>query len=162
MVRDGISDMKRILLMLTFCFAIECLSTEQALAQQIPPTARTIEAFRRIEPQMSMMQVIDICGVPDEDTGSGIHIYVYKLSDRSLVRIGTPDKKRLIYVVHVLPNGEARSIIKIPERKDKRKRRVPSTRRPTNRWTRAAGAQNTCPRVTAGGSDTSLLRRKVL
>ena len=154
--------MKRILLMLTFCLAIECLSTEQALAQQIPPPARTIEPFGRIEPQMSMKQVIGICGVPDEDIGSGIHIYVYKLSDGSLVRIGTPDKKRLIYVVHVLPNGEARSIIKIPERKDKRKRRVPSTRRPTNRWTRAAGAQNTCPRATAGGSDTSLLRRKVL
>ena len=126
-MRDGVSDMKRILLMLTFCFAIECLSTEQALAQQIPPTARTIEAFRRIEPQMSMKQVIDICGVPDEDIGSGIHIYVYKLSDRSLVRIGTPDKKRLTYIVHVLPNGEARSIIKIPERKDKRKRRAQGT-----------------------------------
>ncbi len=134
---DGVSDMKRILLMLTFCLAIECLSAEQALAQQIPPTARSIEAFRRIEPQMSMKQVVGICGVPDEDIGSGIHIYVYKLSDGSRVRIGTPDKKRLIYVVHVLPNGEARSIIKIAERKDKRKRRVPSKRRPTNRWTGA-------------------------
>src|SRR3989440_5379366 len=132
--------MKRILLMLTFCITIECVSTEQALAQQLPPTARTIEAFHRLKPQMSMKQVIDICGVPDEDTGSGIHIYVYKLADGSLVRIGTPDKKRLIYVVHVLPNGEARSIIKIPERKDKRKRRVPATRRGTNRWTRAAVA----------------------
>ena len=143
MVRDGISDMKRILLMLTFCFAIECLSTEQSLAQQIPPTARTIEAFRRIEPQMSMKQVIDICGVPDEDTGSGIHIYVYKLSDRSLVRIGTPDKKRLIYIVHVLPNGEARSIIKIPERKDKRKRRAPSRHRPTTTQLRATSQEKT-------------------
>jgi len=123
--------MKRILLMLTFCITIECASTEQALAQQIPSTARAIEAFRRIQPQMSMEQIIEICGVPDEDIGSGIHIYVYKLADGSLVRIGTPDKKRLIYVAHVLPNGEARSIIKIPERKDKRKRRVPSTRRPT-------------------------------
>ena len=132
--------MKRILLIVTFCLAIECLSTEQALAQQIPPTARTIQAFRRIKPKMSMKQVIAICGVADEDVGSGIHIYVYRLSDGSLVRIGTPDKKRLIYVVHVLPNGEARSIIKIPEGKDKRKRRVPSTRRGTNRWTRAAVA----------------------
>src|SRR5436305_1919888 len=132
--------MKRILFMLTFCLAIECLSTEQALAQQIPPTARTIEAFRRIKPQMSMKQVIEICGVPDEDIGSGIHIYVYKLSDRSLVRIGTPDKKRLIYVVHVLLNGEARSIIKIPERKNKRKRRAPSRHRPTNRRTRTESA----------------------
>src|SRR5438067_5146762 len=133
---DGASHMKRILLMLTFCLTIECRSTEQAIAQRIPPTARTIEVFHRIKPQMSMKQVIDICGVPDEDIGSGIHIYVYKLSDQSLVRIGTPDKKRLIYVVHVLPNGEARSIIKIPERKDKRKRHAPSRHRPRNRWTR--------------------------
>ena len=140
MCGDGVSNIKRILLILTFCLAIECLSTEQALAQRIPPTARTIEVFHRIKPQMSMKQVIDICGVPDEDIGSGIHIYVYKLSDGSLVRIGTPDKKRLIYVAHVSPNGEARSIIQIPQRKHKSKRRLPSARRPTNRWTRAAGA----------------------
>src|SRR2546423_3106483 len=134
--------MKRILFMLAFCLAIECLRTEQALAQRIPPTTRTIEAFRRTKPQMSMKQVIDICGVPDEDIGSGIHIYVYKLADDSLVRIGTPDKKRLIYVAHVLPNGEARSIIQIPQRKHKSKRRLPSARRPTNRWTQAAGVRN--------------------
>src|SRR5438067_6794354 len=135
---DGASHMKRILLMLTFCLTIECRSTEQALAQRTPPTARTIEVFHRIKRQMSMKQVIDICGVPDEDIGSGIHIYVYKLADGSLLRIGTPDKKRLIYVAHVLPNGEARSIIQISERKDKRKRRVPSTRRPTTHSSRLA------------------------
>jgi hypothetical protein len=140
------------LVMLTFCLAIECLSTEQALAQRIPPTARTIEVFHRIKPQMSMKQVIDICGVPDEDIGSGIHVYVYKLSDGSLVRIGTPDKKRLIYVAHVSPNGEARSIIQIPQRKHKSKRRLPSARRPPNRWTRAAGA---C-------FATNLMRRRVV
>ena len=148
MCGDGVYDMKRILLMLTFCITIECVSTEQALAQQIPPTARTIEVFHRIKPHMSMKQVIDICGVPDEDIGSGIHIYVYKLADGSLVRIGTPDKKRLIYVAHVLPNGEARSIIQIPQRKYKSKPRLPSPRRPTNRWTRAEPAclsSTTCP-----------------
>ena len=104
--------MKRILLMLTFCLASECLSTEQALAQRIPPTARTIEVFHRIKPQMSIKQAIDICGVPDEDIGSGIHIYVYKLADGSLVRIGTPDKKRLIYVAHVLPHSKGRPILR--------------------------------------------------
>ena len=128
--------MKRILLMLILCITFEYFSTEKALAKQIPPTARTIEAFRRIKPEMSMEQVIDICGIPDADIGSGIHIYVYKLSDGSLVRIGTPDEKRLIYVAHVLPNGAARSIIKIPARRDKRKRRVSSVRRPINHSTR--------------------------
>ena len=146
-MRDGVSDMKRILLMLTFCLTIECLSTEQALAQRIPPTARTIEVFHRIKPQMSMKQVIDICGVPDEDIGSGIHIYVYKLSDGSLVRIGTPDKKRLIYVAHVPLNGEARFVIQIPQRKYKSKRRLPSARRPTNRWTRAEPADLSSARL---------------
>src|SRR2546423_4184556 len=133
---DGANDMKRILLLLAFCLAIECLSTEQELAQRIPPTARTVEVFHRIKPQMSMKQVIEICGVPDEDIGSGIHIYVYNLSDGSLVRIGTPDKKRLIYVAHVQPNGKARFIIQIPPSKHESKRRLPSARRPTNRWTR--------------------------
>src|SRR5205823_10924340 len=128
---NGVSDMQRIPLMLIFCLTIGCVSTEQAFAQQIPLTARTLEAFRRIKPHMSMKQVIEICGVPDKDIGSGIHIYVYRLSDGSIVRIGTPDKKRLVYVVHVLPSGEARSVITISKRKEKRKRRVRSTRHPT-------------------------------
>lgn len=116
--------MKILVLMIISCTTVVFLSIKSVSAQQIPTTARTIEVFRRIKPNMSMKQVIEICGQPDEDIGSGIHIYQYKLSDDSLVRIGTPDKKRLIYVNHILVNGEGHSIIKIPERKYKRKRRI--------------------------------------
>ena len=126
--------------MLIFFITIQYVSTEGVFAIQLPPTARSINSFRRIDSRMSMKQIIRICGVPDKDVGSGIHIYVYNLSDGSLVRIGTPDNKRLIYVTHVLQNGDLHPIIKIPLGKRKLKRRVLSMGRPTNRWTRAAGA----------------------
>jgi hypothetical protein len=74
--------------------------------------ARSIDAFNRITAEMSMKEVIEICGPPAEDIGSGIHIYVYKLSDGSVVRVGTPDQKRLFYVVHVQTNGENRYLVR--------------------------------------------------
>ncbi|MCP3985645.1 MAG: hypothetical protein GY723_14740 [bacterium] len=40
-----------------------------------------------------------ILGEPDEDSGSGIHIYHYALTDRSTVFIGE-DGRRLRYVTH--------------------------------------------------------------
>jgi hypothetical protein len=59
-----------------------------------------------------MKEVIRLCGEPDGDIGSGIHIYVYQLSDGSVVRVGTPDNKRIMYVVHVLTSGEERQLLR--------------------------------------------------
>ena len=76
-----------------------------------PPVMRSIECFNRIKAEMTMDEVIKICGLPDDDIGSGIHIYIYQLSNGSTVRIGTPDRKRLFYVVHLQPNEKAHYLI---------------------------------------------------
>ncbi len=96
------------------------------LPEKIPPTADSIAAFRRIKPGMSMKDVVEICGLPAKDIGSGIYVYIYELPDQSKVRVGTSDGKQLWYVVHVLPSGEEREIIRNLARE---KKPQPSARR---------------------------------
>ncbi len=48
---------------------------------------------------MSYADLVKIFGEPDEDIGSGIHIYVYKLSDSTSIIIGYTDK--ILYAKHV-------------------------------------------------------------
>ena len=90
---------------------VKSLMPQLSQASESLSKPRTIEMFQRIKRQMSMKQVIRLCGEPDKDIGRGIHIYVYELADGSVVRIGTPDDKKIIYVVHVLANGTARSVL---------------------------------------------------
>jgi hypothetical protein len=80
-----------------------------------PKTARDIEPFRSLNKSMTMVDVVRKCGLPDEDQGSGIHIFVYYLDSGTRVRIGTPDLRKLIYVRHVDYFGRSTSLI--PEMK---------------------------------------------
>ena len=43
-------------------------------------------------------KITKILGEPDDDIGSGIHIYVYKLEDGNHLRVGTADPTRIIYI----------------------------------------------------------------
>ena len=61
---------------------------------------------------MNMKQIIESCGEPDKDIGSGIHIYVYELADGSVVKIGTPDDKHIMYAMQVMANGKAHYLFK--------------------------------------------------
>ncbi len=72
----------------------------------VPATTRSIASFRLITDRLSMKQVVEVFGLPDRDIGSGIYIYVYDLADGSHVIIGSPDGKRLLYVIHSLANGQ--------------------------------------------------------
>ena len=117
--------MNRILLALTTCLIF--ISADSVFAQdgnaglsvknlgsQITHTSKTctIKAFRSIKRRTSMKEVIRLCDEPDKDIGSGIHIYLYKLADGSLVQVGTPDDKQIMYVMHVAANGKKRYLLK--------------------------------------------------
>ena len=110
--------------------ALALSSTTQARAETIgkaTPKTCSAKALRRIKSKMSMKRIIKLCGEPEKDIGSGIHIYVYELEDGSSVWVGTPDRKRIIYVTHVLPDGEKRVIIQTwmnaaPPRRARRKK----------------------------------------
>ncbi len=78
----------------------------------IPLTARSIAPFRLITDRLSMKQIVEVFGLPDKDIGSGIYIYVYNLKDRSQVRIGTPNGKQILYVVHSLENGQQHDLFR--------------------------------------------------
>jgi isopenicillin-N N-acyltransferase like protein len=77
-----------------------------------PPTARRLDAFKRIKASMSMEDVVRLCGVPDQDVGSGIYVFIYKLDDGSTVRIGTADLKKLLYVQVHLSDGQNADLLK--------------------------------------------------
>ncbi|MDQ3712162.1 MAG: hypothetical protein M3388_08095 [Acidobacteriota bacterium] len=92
--------------------SVKSLMSQRHRASESFLKPRTIEMFRRIKRRMSMKQVIELCGEPDKDIGSGIHIYVFALADGSVVRVGTPDDERIMYVVHMLANGKERYLLR--------------------------------------------------
>ena len=57
-----------------------------------------------------MTDVVRKCGIPDEQQGSGIYIFLYDMNDGSLVAIGTADLNRLMYVNHIT-NHQSRSLL---------------------------------------------------
>lgn len=73
-----------------------------------------------------MLDIVKKCGVPDENRGSGISIFVYRLRDGSSVNIGTGDMSHLFYMNHVTTTG-SKSLFKRPAAKKPvtTKRRTP-------------------------------------
>lgn len=68
-------------------------------------TELTYSQFEKhLEKEMSYQQIVLRFGRPDADIGSGIHIYVYTLSDKSIMYIGYADE--VVYAKHVSENGQ--------------------------------------------------------
>ena len=86
----------------------------QIMLPGAPKTARDIEEFRSLRKTMTMADVVRKCGLPDQHTGSGIYIFVYRLRDGNTVMIGTADLKSLIYARHVDKSGKSTSLISEP------------------------------------------------
>jgi len=64
----------------------------------------TADYFReKLVASMSYKDIVKNFGQPDEDRGSGIHMYVYKLSDNTEIVIGFTDK--ILYARHVDANA---------------------------------------------------------
>jgi hypothetical protein len=97
--------MKKIFFCITVLFlfvAVSCSKKEQ--------DRDSFEYFNtRLEAGMKYDNIVKVFGWPDDDIGSGIHIYVYKLSDGSAIWIGYADK--IIYAMHVDRNGQLLHII---------------------------------------------------
>jgi hypothetical protein len=76
-----------------------------------PKTARVLAPFRKIQPRMTMIDVVKLCGIPDEHQGSGIFIFLYRLRDGSVVAIGTGDLRHLMYAQHIANSGKVTSLL---------------------------------------------------
>ncbi len=68
---------------------------EEFYAFESPETARDVSCFTSFQKDATMIDVVRKCGIPDRHTGSGVYIFVYYMSDCSIVTVGTPDLKRI-------------------------------------------------------------------
>jgi hypothetical protein len=71
-----------------------------------PRKADSVACFRSLTHSMAMHYVVNECGRPDEETGSGIYIFVYHLQDHSTVVIGTHNLDKLDRASYTDPSGK--------------------------------------------------------
>ncbi len=72
-----------------------------------PKKAQSVECFRSLRRGMSMEAVVQKCGRPDDQLGSGIYIFVWRLADGSTVTIGTPYLEKICDVRYLDPKGKS-------------------------------------------------------
>jgi hypothetical protein len=70
----------------------------------------TFEYFqKRLNAEMKYNNIKAVFGQPDDDVGSGIHIYVYNLSDGTRIVIGYPDF--IMYARHLDENDQVLNVL---------------------------------------------------
>lgn len=89
--------------------------TPQSILKELFPNApektQDVECFRSITPNMSMYAVVQKCGRPDEEVGSGLYVFVYHLRDGSTAGISTPELDRVAYLTFTNSKGKTSTII---------------------------------------------------
>jgi hypothetical protein len=78
----------------------------QELFPKSPRQADDCNCFRSLPAGVSMYGVVEKCGRPNEDAGSGIYIFIYQLRDGSTVTIGTPSLDRIDRITCVDASGK--------------------------------------------------------
>ena len=68
---------------------------EQLRIPGAPKTARRVGCFTSFNKTSTMVDVVRKCGIPDKHEGSGVYIFVYYMTDCSMVSVGTPDLRWL-------------------------------------------------------------------
>jgi len=90
--------------------------TPQSVVKELFPNAhgkaQTAECFRSLTPEMSMYAVVQKCGRPDEEIGSGLYVFVYHLHDGSTVGISTPYLTRIDYATYTDKSGKSSSLLR--------------------------------------------------
>lgn len=70
-------------------------SIAKAMFPNAPDNRQDINCFRSLTVKMSVNDVVQKCGRPDEELGSGLYIFVWRMPDGSSVSIGTPYLERI-------------------------------------------------------------------
>jgi hypothetical protein len=82
-----------------------------ALFPSAPEKSQTVSCFRALKPEMSMYAVVEKCGRPDEELGSGVYIFVWHLTDGSTVWVGTPYMEKIGDIRWTDASGKASSLL---------------------------------------------------
>lgn len=64
---------------------------EQIAGTPLPETVRTRTAFEALDASISFPELLRRVGPPDAETGSGLHLYVWRLDDGDAIHVSTPD-----------------------------------------------------------------------
>ncbi len=83
----------------------------RAMFPNAPEKAQSLACFRALKPEMSMYTVVQKCGRPDEELGSGIYIFVWHLADGSTVSIGTPSLEKIWDIRYTNASGKTSSLL---------------------------------------------------
>lgn len=94
------------ILFLVFAIVVVLGSSLYVSLVILPATEKqeSIDKFKTLRKGMSYDVMISIVGEPDQDIGSGIHVYLYKLSDETEVIVGGFVGAGLIYVKQRISN----------------------------------------------------------
>jgi hypothetical protein len=75
------------------------LTTTACSKEEVGVKSRKYENFTQIRSEMKYEAIVEKFGEPDQDLGSGIHIYVYILADNTEIWIGYTDA--ILYARHM-------------------------------------------------------------
>jgi hypothetical protein len=79
---------------------LSAIASDKSKSENHMPTKKcTLENFQLLKVGTDVKTVFNDFGEPLRDIGSGIHIYEYKLSDDSIIRVGCVNK--VFYVDHL-------------------------------------------------------------
>lgn len=91
--------MKNILVLIVIFVAFGC---SEENTEMVPLSYDDFQ--NNLKPEMNYTSFVDFFGEPTKDIGSGIHIYVYELTDSTEIWIGYVDN--IIYARHVDKNQQ--------------------------------------------------------
>jgi hypothetical protein len=98
--------MKKILTLLVILSTLSCSKNDDTEISLL-----TYESFRdNLHAQMDYSTIVNHFGEPTKDIGSGLHIYVYELSDSTKVLIGH-DGGIVVYARHLDKNDKIINVI---------------------------------------------------
>jgi hypothetical protein len=75
-------------------------------------TSRELEPFTHFTSKTSQAQMCGAVGKPDWQTGSGLMIFVYDLTDGSRILAGFGGPDQIVYVHHVGKDGTSQDLLK--------------------------------------------------
>jgi hypothetical protein len=89
--------------------------TPQTIARAMFPSARekarSVECFRGFSRNAPVSAVVEKCGRPDEELGSGVYIFVWYLADGSTISVNTPYLWRIDYINYTDASGRSGSLL---------------------------------------------------
>lgn len=79
-----------------------------------PTKTESVDCFRRLSPEVTMYTVVQKCGRPDEEVGSGLYIFLWHMKDGSTVGVGGLFNLNQAVgdIKHTSPSGKTTSLLK--------------------------------------------------